>query len=165
MKTRTAAILLSMLLAGCGQVERIDVSTVTENMVAHTQNLVRLEGTRVKRSRYVRAVSVGTHDYFVLEDESGRIRVWYDTVRRRCPPRLGAQVIVEGKVVETGHEKRLLFLARSISIEHEAPLADNEVRLCQLSRAESEIYWRGGREELLAYWRGHGKPDRALVVD
>ena len=160
-----AAILLAFLLTACGHTERVDISTVTENMAAHMEALVRLEGTRVKRNPYITMITLGTQNYFVLEDSSGKIRVWYNTLQHRCPPRLGAQVVVEGKVVETKNAKQKLFVARSISIESEPPLADDEIRACQLSHAESEIYQTQGLERLWARWRAQGKPARKVITD
>ena len=112
-------------------------------------------------------------DYIVMEDESGRMDVWYNTAQRRCPPRLGATVTADGNVVDvammdiaTGERvTRQVFVAGSISIDDEPPLADDEVRLCQLPMAEQQMLALEGLERLEDFWSANGKRVRTVVYD
>ncbi len=133
-----------------------------------TEN-VRLEGVHVERGQESEAdlelSYVNRLSYVTLEDESGRIKVWYDIASRRCPPRLGATLTVTGKVAVKGQDARRVFVAKSISSANVPTLADNEVRLCQLSLQEQQIHAEEGPEALRDYWRAKGKRDRVLVYD
>ena len=112
-------------------------------------------------------------DYITLEDESGRIDVWYNTAQRPCPPRRGARVTAKGEVVdmtmtnvETGDpETRQAFVAGSFSIDDEPPLADGEVRLCQLSLEEQQRFAMEGPEGLEDFWLATGKRARTVIFD
>ena len=160
-----------MLLLGCdGQAELSSVNEINSNREAYMDDVVRLEGVLVESDQNMVYLSVGRLDYFTLEDNSGRMRVWYDIARRRCPPRLNAVLTVTGKVVTaevvtTEQDTRPIFVARSISVDNEPPLAENEVRMCQLSLNEQQIHAEEGPQGLRDYWRAEGKPDRVLVYD
>lgn len=157
--------LLMLPLAGCEQAEVASAAQVTANKHAYMDEVVRLKGRRVKRNDNGFLISTGRVDYVVLEDESGRIRVWYDIAKWRCPPRIGATLSAEGKVVASGPDKRRIFLARSMSIDSEPPLADNEVRMCQLSLNEQQIEAESGADGLRDYWRSQGKPEKVLIYE
>jgi hypothetical protein len=159
------AALLTLPLVGCVQPELASAAKINADKEAYTDEVVRLQGRHVKENGSLNFITTAPISYFVLEDDSGKIRVWYNTARRRCPPRIGAQLTVEGKVVDTKSDIGHAFTAESISINDEPPLAANEVRSCQLSYNEAEIEATRGREALLAYWREQGKPDRVLVYD
>lgn len=160
-----AAALLAVCLFGCGQADLSSAAAINANKEIYMDEVVRLEGKHVKRNRNSQFISTGRIDYLVLEDDSGRIRVWYDTADWHCPPRLGAHLSVAGKVVAAGSDGRLIFAARSMSIENEPPLADNEVRMCQLSLDEQRIESESGPAGLRDYWREQGMPERVLIYD
>ena len=130
-----------MLSLGCEQAEVATIGTITSNWDSYRDREVRIEGVRVSRSSNVISLSSRLLDYITIEDQSGRVDVWYNTVQRRCPPRLGATVTADGEVVdiettdpEAGEtQTRPAFVAGSFAIDDEPPLAENEVRLCQLS--------------------------------
>lgn len=157
--------LLFLPLMGCGKPELTSAAAIQADRTAFMDTVVRLEGRHVKRNSNVRLITTAPINYFVLEDDSGPIRIWYNTAKRRCPPRLGAQLTVAGKVVDTQRDLGNVFVAESISIDHEPPLAPNEVRMCQLSLNEAQIEAEFGPQGLLDYWREHGKPGRVLVYD
>lgn len=159
------AMLLAMPLVGCGQAELASTAAIKADRKAYMDDVFRLEGQHVKRNSNLRLITTAPINYFVLQDDSGPIRIWYNTARRRCPPRLGAQLTVEGKVVDTKQSLGLVFVAESISIDDEPPLADNEIRMCQLSINEAQIEAEFGPDGLRDYWREHGKPERVLVYD
>ena len=159
------AMLLALPLFGCGQAELTKTAAIKADRKAYMDEEVRLEGQHVKRNSNLRLITTAPINYFVLQDDSGPIRIWYNTARRRCPPRVGAQLTVEGKVVDTKQSLGLVFVAESISIDDEPPLADNEVRMCQLSINEAQIEAEFGPDGLREYWREHGKPERVLVYD
>ena len=161
-------ITLSFLIAtlyGCEQAKPVDAKDVTSNWEAYTDNVVQIEGKHIKRNKNLIYIPMGRLDFFVLEDNSGRIRVWYDRFRNRCPPRIDASLKVEGKVVTNEKDGKHLFLAKSISIEDEPSLADNEVRMCQLSMQEQQIHSREGMDGLKKYWERTGKAERVVVYD
>jgi len=172
MKKFIPSILLLMPLLGCGQVEQAELSRTNEinsNPEAYMTEDVRLEGAHVAHVQeseedlelsYVNALK-----YVILEDESGRIKIWYGIGSRRCSPRLGATLTVTGKVAVKGQAARSIFVAKSISATNEPPLADNEVRLCQLSLQEQQINAEEGPQGLRDYWRAEGKRDRVVVYD
>ena len=88
------------------------------------------------------------------------------------PPRLGATLTARGNVVDvammdaTGETvTRQVFVAGSISIDDEPPLADDEVRLCQLPMAEQQMLALEGLERLEDFWSANGKRVRTVVYD
>ncbi len=159
------ATLLVMLLAGCDSTELSSAAAINAQPDAYMDGLVQLTGTHVQRNRDQFFISTGRLDYIVLEDPSARIRIWYDVAERRCAPRLGAALTVTGKVVAPGADARPIFVARSISADDEPPLADDEVRLCQLSLQEQQIQAEEGPEGLQEFWRSEGLPERTIVYD
>ena len=160
-----ATVLIGMPIYGCGQAELSTAAAINADGEQFMAEPVRLEGTHVARNSDVMAMPMGRMDFLELEDASGRVRVWYDIARHRCPPRLGARLTVEGKVVSGAEDRQHVFAAKSITIDDEPDLADNEIRLCQLSLNEQQIHAEYGPEGLLEYWRDEGKPGRVLVYD
>ena len=160
-----ATMLFTMPLLGCGKAELSSAAAINADREAYMDEPVRLEGTHVKRNNSMFVISTGRLEYLVLEDDSGRIRVWYAIAGRRCPPRLGARLTVEGKVVAAGQDQRHIFAAKSISIDDEPPLADDEVRMCQLSLNEQQLHAEYGPDGLQDYWHEAGNPERVLVYD
>jgi hypothetical protein len=158
-------MLFTLPLLGCGQAELTSTAAIKADRKAFMDEVVRLEGRHVRRNSNMSFVTTAPVNFIVLEDESGTIRVWYNTARRRCPPRTGAQLVVEGKVVESQRDPGHVFLAESITTESGPQLADNEVRLCQLSINEAQIEAEYGPDGLKDYWREQGKPERELVYD
>ena len=158
-----AATLFAATLTGCEKAELVTARAVTADRGAYMEGVVRLQGERVKDTGLMRYITTGLLREFILEDDSGRIRVFYNSAGWRCPPRTGAKLAVTGKVVENG--KRLIFVAKSISIEDQLALAENQVRLCQLDRREAEAYAEQGVEGLRDYWRAAGKTVKDLVHD
>jgi hypothetical protein len=146
-------------LLSCEQAEFATISAITSNWDSYKDRGVQIEGVRVTRNSGVISVSSRLLDYIAIEDESGRMNVWYSTVQRRCPPRMGATVTVDGNVVdmqttdaETGETgTRQAFVAGSFSIENEPPLGDGEVRVCQLSLEEQQMLAMKGPEALEDY--------------
>ena len=165
MQRLLVAMLFALPLFGCGQAELTSAAAINADRKAFMDEAVRLEGRHVKGDPGVHLVTTAPVNFFVLEDNSGSIRVWYNTSRRHCPPRTGAQLSVEGKVVDSQHDLGHVFVAESISTISEPQLADNEVRLCQLSLNEAQIEAEYGPDGLKDYWREHGKPERELVYD
>ncbi len=165
MRRLIVMMLFISTLTGCGQAELSTAAAINADLEAHMEELVQLEGTHVDRNDNAFFISTGRMNYLMLEDDSGRIRVWYDIAGRRCPPRLGARLSVEGKVVAAEQDQRHIFAAKSISIDDEPPLADREVRMCQLSLQEQQIHAEYGPEGLQDYWRDNGKPERVIVYE
>ena len=160
-------------LLSCEHAEVASISAITANWEAYRGRSVQLEGLRVSRDSNVIASSSRLLDYVTIEDESGRVDVWYDVARRRCPPRLGATVTADGEVTDisatdaqTGDTAtRQVFVAGSFSIVDEPPLEDGEVRLCQLSLEDQQMYAEEGSEGLVDYWLASGKRARTVVLD
>lgn len=165
MNRAISGLLLIFPLFGCDQTEVFSSNAINANREAFMEEIVRLEGVHVDRDDDEYAYFNGRRDYLTLEDHTGRIKVWYDTATRRCPPRLGAQITVTGKVMMSGPDSNPDFVANSISVDTEPALADNEVRMCQLSINEQQIYAEQGPAGLSEYWASAGKPGRELVFD
>ena len=173
MKRSIYGVLAVMMSLSCEQAEFATISTITSNWDSYRDGEVQIEGVRVSRNSDVMSLSSRLLDYITIEDESGRMDVWYDTARRRCPPRLGAAVTADGAVVdmqvtdpEAGDaETRQVFVAGSLAIDDEPPLADNEVRLCQLSLQEQQALAMEGPEGLEDLWSATGKRARTVVLD
>ena len=160
MKTSIGCALAVMISLSCEQAAVVTIGTITSNWDSHRDGEVRI-GVRVSRSSDVISLSSRLLDYITIEDESGRIDVWYNTVQRRCPPRLGATVTADGEVadIETTNpvagetQTRPAFVAGSFAIDDEPPLADNEVRLCQLSLQEQQALAMEGPEGSRSFGR------------
>lgn len=99
--------------------------------------------------------------------------VWYDTVQGRCPPRIGAKVIADGKtkaitLLDTSigdSATRQAFIAARFSVDDEPPLAAGEVRLCKLSLQEQQRLAMDGPEALEELWSATGKQVKTIVFD
>ena len=166
MLKRLACMALPIVLSACGAPDTTAILSVSSNMNAYIDTPVTISGTRVPRNNNIQYVSLGVLDYLSIEDDSGRINIWYDVTRRRCPPRLGATVTVTGKVVVSdGPQPSRQFVAQKLSVDNEPPLRDNEIRLCSLSLNEQQIHAMEGLEALHAYWRDEGEPERELIYD
>ena len=173
MKTSIGCALGVMMSLSCQQAEVATIGTITSNWDSHRDREVRIEGVRVSRSSDMISLSNRLLDYITIEDQSGRIDVWYNTVQRRCPPRLGATVTVDGEVVdiettdpEAGEtHTRPAFVAGSFAIDDQPPVAENEVRLCQLSLQEQQALAMDGPEGLEDYWSATGKRVRTVIPE
>ena len=173
MKRTIYHALAVMVLVSCEHAELATISMITSDLDSYMDRKVQIEGVRVPRKSGMVSVSSRLHDYMEIEDESGRMNVWYNSAWRGCPPRLGATVIADGNVVdmqttdtETGDTKtRQVFVAALFSIDDEPPLGDGEVRLCQLPIQEQQMFVEEGPDVLDDYWRATGKRVRTVVAD
>ncbi len=170
---RIYPVLMVLALLSCGRADRTPIGTITSDLDSHEDGDVRIEGARVSRDSNAIRPSSRLLDYIVMEDESGRMDVWYNTGQRRCPPRLGATLTAVGNVVDVGMMDtatggtvtRQVFIAGSFSIDDEPPLVDDEVRFCQLPMAEQQMLALEGLERLEDFWSANGKRVRTVVYD
>lgn len=170
---RIYPVLVVLALLSCGRAESTPISTITSDLGSYEDGNVHIEGARVSRDPNALRLSSPLFDYIVMEDESGRMDVWYNTGQRRCPPRLGATVTADGNVVDIammdlatgGTETRQVFVAGSFSIDDEPPLADDEVRFCQLPMVEQQMLALEGLGRLADFWSANGKRVRTVVYD
>lgn len=151
-------------LASCKPAEPSTAAAIRSDYAGHMGRSLRVSGQVVRPSSTVRYVWVGAANYFTLEDETGRLNIWYG-VGMRCAPRIGSEVSVTGKVIKPEQSSIHIFSARRVSIESSPPLAEDEVRLCELSNREIEVYETQGREALEEYWRSRGRPVKRVVVN
>jgi hypothetical protein len=160
--TRLAVMLVGLVsLSGCSRAEPVTVDSLVSDMAGYAGERVRIGGEVVRPDGRRIYVSIG-NDYFTVEDDTGRIDVWYGP-GLRCPPRVGSRVEVVGRVVKPQDTSFHIFSAISLSIDSEPPLAEDQVRRCSLSFREIEIYETQGEEALQAYWRRRGEPVRDVV--
>jgi len=151
-------------LTGCTQSEPTTAAAIYSDLPGHLDRSVSLSGTVVRRDSRVTYVWIGAANYFTLKDESGRLNIWYG-IGMRCPPRIGSEVSVTGKVVKPDENSPYLFSARSVSIESSPTLGENEVRLCQLPVEELRIHEMEGPEALREHWKARGKPVRKIIYN
>ena len=100
MKRTIYLALAVMVVVSCEQAELATISMITSDLDSYMDRKVQIKGVRVPRESGMVSVSSRLHDYMEIEDESGRMNLWYNTAQRRCPPRLGATVIADGNVVD-----------------------------------------------------------------